>query len=191
MSEIVEVQSPAALRRLRVFFESNIIGYDARRAERHLDEARRPVTALLPGSALGLYQSAPLAIHDADGRIMAAVHAHPPYEQIAELTSVHGADFARGVALTRRTLACLAVDPELRGNGYGRRVVTELEEQLRGEGVLHLQGFMDERNGPPSFYEQLGYTVFPRNTPIPPLRPYSFAETHPSYVSGQWFHKRL
>lgn len=191
MVEVVELHSEVALRRVRQFFAAHIVGYDARRAQRHLEIARRPVTRYLPGNATGLFQAPPLAVLDHDGAVIAAVHAHPPYEQIGEMAELAGDEFARGLGQTRRTLACLAVATKHRKSGLGRELVAQLEDRLRREDVIHVTGFMDERNGAPTFYESLGYTTFLRNTPVPPLKPFEFVETHPSYVSGQWFHKQL
>ncbi|WP_373462843.1 GNAT family N-acetyltransferase [Arthrobacter pascens] len=51
-------------------------------------------------------------------------------------------------------LGSIAVREDMRGQGVGRALLAAVEANARSEGVSHMTGFMDERNGVPSFYER-------------------------------------
>ena len=52
----------------------------------------------------------------------------------------------------------MAVDPEVQGQGLGRKLVIALEEHLAGEGVERIE--LHSRGYAIGFYERLGYTCF-------------------------------
>jgi ribosomal protein S18 acetylase RimI-like enzyme len=63
----------------------------------------------------------------------------------------------------RGWLYYVAVDPELRGRGYGRRMVKHAEDWLASLGVWKTHLLIRQTNsGMRAFYQALGYTVAPR-----------------------------
>ena len=80
----------------------------------------------------------------------------------------------------------------MRGQGVARALLAAVEANARIEGVSHITGFMDERNGEPSFYERNGYRIMPLQEPVPSLEPYPVTESHPDpTLFGHWFYKQL
>jgi ribosomal protein S18 acetylase RimI-like enzyme len=63
----------------------------------------------------------------------------------------------------RGWLYYVASDPDSRGAGFGRQMVTAAEDWLRGRGVVKAQLLVRETNTKVvSFYEHLGFEVAPR-----------------------------
>ncbi|MFJ6359234.1 GNAT family N-acetyltransferase [Pseudarthrobacter oxydans] len=100
-------------------------------------------------------------------------------------------DYCAGFLKSRRTLGGLAVDTTMRRLGLGRELLTAIEDQARSEGVHHLMGFIDARNGGPGFYAENNYTVLAANRALPRMGPFPVTEVHPTYLSGSWFYRVL
>jgi hypothetical protein len=87
--------------------------------------------------------SSDVLVGEAEGRIVASVMV--------------GHDGHRG------TVYYVSVDPDCRGLGYGRRVMTAAEDWLKAQGVWKLNLLIREDNTPvQGFYGALGYQVEPR-----------------------------
>lgn len=173
------------------FLQSQIVGYDAR-AGVHERELRRPITRLLPRDRDGvLIDSVVLRASDADGRLLGAAHAHPPYAGAGGLEMQLGSEFATGYLAASRVLSGIAVSPGERSRGLGGALIEVLEEIAAAEGASWLTGFMDERNDRPDFYRRSGFTVLDKNVPLPRLEPFPVTQIHPHGYDGHWFFKQI
>lgn len=121
------------------------------------------------------------------GRVIAAAHWSRDYESSASLPAASGQriiEFDSSV----RMLHNVAVDPENRREGLGRRMVQYVEEQVRAQGFKYLIGVAA---GTAQFFEGLGFVVLPEDTMLkislpsgPIALPLNGSELH-------WFIKEL
>ena len=191
-----EIREPAEhqLNRVRKFCETNILGADAKEAMHVETVIRSRASRFLPMDSSGAaYPTFWRAAWLPDGSLVGAVCAHPPYSMVIQIaTQPGGQEYARGLARARRVLGSIAVREDMRGQGVGRALLAAVEANARIEGVSHITGFMDERNGEPSFYERNGYRIMPLQEPVPRLEPYPVTESHPEpTLFGHWFYKQL
>lgn len=190
--EVRRVEGEVNARLIYKLAEAHIAGFAARRAAHEEDRERRRITFFLPRDSEGLLaRTRYFAAYDED-RLVGGALVHPLYLEAIELLE-RGADqnMIRLLLASRRTLSGLAVDPRYRRRGIASSLVGQAVADARADGVRWLTGFMDETNGSPEFYRQLGFQVGERNVPIPPLPPTYLREFHPGYVNGWWFHLDL
>jgi len=179
--------------RARRLLEENIRGFSGAGPEINETRVRSAVQELLPRDENGCaYPAIWRGAYSSDNRLLGAAYAHAPYEYAIEMLSKGDSKaYCAGFLKSRRTLGGLAVEASMRGQGLGLELLTEIEDQARNEGVHHLMGFIDARNGGPDFYAKNGYHVLPPNKALPRMGPYPITEVHPVYLSGSWFYRIL
>lgn len=190
--EIREVVDETEARRIYKMAESCVAGFVARRAANEEQHERRKITRLLPIDSDGQIARTRYVGGFQDGKLVGGVFVHPVYMEAIE-GQANGVDeeLLRLMLSSRRTLSGLAVLPDFRRRGLASRLVERVASAARDDGARWLTGFMDEKNGTPDLYRELGFHVGERNRPLPPLAPAYVRESHPSYVNGWWFHMDL
>lgn len=182
----------ADLRRGFLFAEAQVIGVDARRAQREEDQTRRRVTRWLPPNPDGGLVAAYAVGAFVEDALVGTGVIHPLYQEALELHEQGASDdYLKQLLKSRRTLTCLAVLDTYRRAGIGRRIVQILADRALAEQARWVTGFMDERNGSPDFYRHVGFTIQQKNQPNPPLPPTFLREFHPRGVDGWWFARAL
>ena len=171
-----EIKEPAEhqLNRIRKFFEAEIVGVSAKESVYVETEMRRQASSFLPRDASGaIYPTFWRAAYLPDGSIAGAICAHTPYALVTQIAaSPLGEEFARGFARARRTLACVAVHKDRRGQDLGSALLEAMEEIARAEGAAQITGYMGQADrGEPHFYRKNGYIIRPVQKPVPPLAP--------------------
>ncbi|WP_270411792.1 GNAT family N-acetyltransferase [Microbacterium maritypicum] len=190
--EIRSVSDDAEIRRIYKLAESCVSGFSAGRAASSERHERRRITRLLPVDSDGLIAGTRHIGAFRDGKLIAGAFVHPIYlEAIDRISNGVAEETIRLMLASRRTLSGLAVLPEFRRKGIASRLVERAISIARRDGARWLTGFMDEKNGTPDFYRNLGFRVGERNRPLPPLAPANIREAHPRYVNGWWFHMDL
>jgi GNAT superfamily N-acetyltransferase len=171
------------------FFERNIAGFSARNAEYEENVIRAQTTNYLPKDSSGVFFPTIWLAAYQDNVIVGAINTAVSYPLVLEVAAKQGPAYAHGVAQERRVLAGLAVREDMRGQGIGRALIEANESAAKAQGVSVLVGFFDEGNHSPSVYTSTGYSLTPRNAPLPRLGKFPIRERHPAYLKGQWFYK--
>lgn len=134
-----------------------------------------------------------------EGAVVAAIHVSPDCgnivdQMIPRIGQPDGpsADWVQQYGNEALQVQELAVDPAHRRRGLGRTLLLEVESHASRVGATSLHGFADERNhGAVDLYSAAGYTVLPRNTPVPPEPICGMRMLHQPYMHGSWFFKVL